>query len=206
MQLVLTILLLRSDSGRFTAVAFVSGMTVVRIAQGLIFGLILNPDQTSVDSDGSGIITSSILLILAVLLFVTAVRAFLTGDDPDAPPPKWMKTIDGVGAGKAFLLGAGLILIGAKFWVFTIGAISVIEEAALGQPQATLVFLGFAVASISIILILLAIAYVLPSRSDALLDSMASWLARNNRYIVIVIGLVFGTWFMVKALNGLGIL
>jgi hypothetical protein len=32
------------------------------------------------------------------------------------------------------------------------------------------------------------------------------WLQRNNRVVVIVLGLVFGTWFLIKALSGFGVL
>jgi hypothetical protein len=35
---------------------------------------------------------------------------------------------------------------------------------------------------------------------------VAAFLARYNRILVIVLALVFGTWFLFKALNGLGIL
>jgi hypothetical protein len=38
------------------------------------------------------------------------------------------------------------------------------------------------------------------------LDHVSGWLERNNRVIVIVLGLVFGAWFLLKALQGLGVL
>ena len=38
-----------------------------------------------------------------------------------------MATIVTIGPGRAFLFSAGLLLVNAKFWVFTLGAISVIE-------------------------------------------------------------------------------
>ena len=67
------------------------------------------------------------------MLFVTAAQKLLSDADPDAPPPKWMAMIATIGPGRAFLFGAGLLLVKAKFWVFTLGAISVIEEAQLGR-------------------------------------------------------------------------
>ena len=44
---------------------------------------------------------------------------------------------------KTFVMGAGLVLISGKFWVFTMSAIGMIEEAQLGQPSSTVAFLIF---------------------------------------------------------------
>ena len=40
-QITVTVLLLRSSAGRIAAVAWVAGMTAVRLAQGVVFGLVL---------------------------------------------------------------------------------------------------------------------------------------------------------------------
>jgi len=45
-----------------------------------------------------------------------------------------------------------------------------------------------------------------PSSSQALLARASVWFERHNRVIVIVLGLVFGVWFLLKALQGLGML
>ena len=50
------------------------------------------------------------------------------------------------------------------------------------------------------------LAFALPARSAAILDAIMGGLTRYNRVLMIVLGLVFGTWFLVKALTGLGIL
>ena len=38
------------------------------------------------------------------------------------------------------------------------------------------------------------------------LDQTSTWLEAHNRVIVIVVGLVFSTWFILKGLDGLGVL
>jgi hypothetical protein len=45
-----------------------------------------------------------------------------------------------------------------------------------------------------------------PVRADAVLARFSDLLTRWNGPIVIVLGLLFGTWFLLKALNGLGVL
>jgi hypothetical protein len=206
-QIIITILLLRSKAGRITAVAWVAGMTTVRLAQGIVFGLLLGSASGSDStSDGPGTAVSLLLLVLAIVFYVTAARQLLKHPDEDAPPPKWMAMIDGVQPGKAYLVGVGLLAIGAKFWVFTLGAIAAIGDAGLDQGAAVLTFLVFVVLTESIHLLVLGIAYVLPDRSAALLDRLTGLLKTYNRAILIVLGLVFGTWFLVKALSGLGLL
>ena len=51
-----------------------------------------------------------------------------------------------------------------------------------------------------------AYAALAPASSQALLERVSAWLERHNRVIVIVLGLVFGVWFLLKALSGLGVL
>ncbi|MFT6762197.1 MAG: hypothetical protein ACJAXA_000845, partial [Candidatus Aldehydirespiratoraceae bacterium] len=52
---------------------------------------------------------------------------------------------------------------------------------------------------------LIGISFVMPFKSEVVLDSTSQWLISHNRIIMIVLGSVFGTWFMVKALDGFGV-
>ena len=207
-QIVITTLLLRSASGRVTAVAFVAGMTAVRFGQGVLFGLILGSSAPADEgSGGAGSAVSLLLLVVAILFYVSALKQILDHPDEDAPPPKWMAIIDGVTPGKALALGVGLILISAKFWVFTLGAIAIIGDAGHGSGLRSIVaFVVFVVAAESILLTLILVAYALPSRSAAILDRLGALLATYNRPLMIGLGLVFGTWFLIKALDGLGVI
>lgn len=206
-QLIVTILLLRSSSGRITSVAFVAGMVSIRLLQGIVFGLILSSDSTSPEADGAtSPVTGALLLVVGVLMLVLAVRSLLNEPDPDSPPPKWLAMTASIKPAKAYLLGAGLIGIGAKFWVFTLSAIGVIGDAGLGRASSIATFLLFVVLCSSAMMALIAVSVLAPSRSDALLTSASDWLGAHNRVIVIALGLVFGVWFVAKGLTGLGVL
>lgn len=205
-QIIVTILLLRSRGGRIAAVAWIAGMTVVRLAQGVVFGLVLGAASTGEASGGPGWILSGILLVLAVVLYAAAAKELAGGTDEDAPPPKWMSMVEGVTPGRSFLLGAGLVLIGAKLWVFTLGAIGAIGDAGLGQPAATIAFVVYVVLAQGILIGVVGMAYLLPARADAILDRVHELLERYNRAIMVAVGLLFGTWFLVMALEGLGVL
>jgi hypothetical protein len=123
-QLLITILLVANS--RLTALAWVAGNSTVRLAQGAVFGLVLSSSGVSGDDSGAGPITSTLLLVVGLLFLVTAARHLIGDDDPDAPPPRWMTSIDGLSPAKAYLFGAGALAVGVKFWVFTLTAISVI--------------------------------------------------------------------------------
>jgi hypothetical protein len=104
---------------------------------------------------------------------------------------------------KAFGLGFGLLLIGAKFWVFTLTAIAVIGEAALGQPTSTLTYLLFVLLAESLLLLPILIRMIIPQQSKSLLEKASAWLMRYNRPIVIIVSLVFGLLFFYQGASGL---
>ena len=206
-QYVITTLLLRSRAGKVTAVAWIAGMTTVRLAQGIVFGLIIGSStgggQTS---DGSSGAVSLLLLVVAILFYIAALKQLLGHPDEDAPPPRWMAMVEEATPGNAFLLGLGVLAISAKFWVFTLGAIALIGDAGMDRPASIATYLVFVLLAESLHLALLVLTYLLPDRASAILDRLASLLQRYNRILVIGLGLVFGSWFLIKALSGLGFL
>jgi hypothetical protein len=203
-QLLITILLIASS--RWTALAWVAGATTVRLAQGALFGLVLSSDDVSGTDGGPGPIASTLLLVAGLMFLLTAAKHLIGDDDPDAPPPRWMAAIDGLSPAKAYLFGAGAMGIGVKFWVFTLTAISVIGDADLGQPAATVTFLMFVVLASSAQLVLIGVSFAAPRRAEVVLAGVSDWLTAHNRQLMVVIGVVFGTWFLVKALDGFGVI
>lgn len=207
-QIIVTIMLLRSTAGRRTAVAWVAGMTSVRLAQGILFGLVFSSDRALAEETGArpGPVLSTLLLVLAVLFLVMAMRQLLVDIDPDAPPPRWMAMTETMAPAKAFLIGTGLMLVGVKFWVFTLSAVGAIGAAELSRGASIVTFLVFVALTEIVHLVVLAVAFLAPGRAAARLEGASAWLSARNRTIVIVLGVVFGVWFLAKALRGFGIL
>jgi threonine/homoserine/homoserine lactone efflux protein len=204
-QLVITILLVRSAEGARAALAFVGGMTVVRLSQGALFGLVLSGSGAAHDEAAGSTLKSALLLVVAILLLAMAMNKLLTDEDPDAPPPAWLARTASMLPRQALLTGASLLLIGPKFWVFNLSAIAAIEEAALARVAAVAIFLVFVALTALPLLSIVAVSVAASDRSAALLEGMSAWLMRNNRAVVIGVGLVFGAWFLVQALTGLGV-
>jgi len=202
LQIMLVILLLNNPKqGLSKAIFLVGGMTAVRLLQGVIFGLILSPSTGG--TSGKSPVVSTLLMVLGILLLVTAYKTWRNEDDPDGPPPKWMVMLDTLTPPKAFGMGAVLVLISGKFWVFTLSAIGVIEEAQLGQPSSTVAFLLFILLAQSLLLLAILIRIIIPGQSKSVLESISTWLTRYNRPIVLIVSLVFGLLFFVQGVSGL---
>jgi Sap, sulfolipid-1-addressing protein len=106
---------------------------------------------------------------------------------------------------KALLIGAGLIAVSVKFWVFTLGAIGVIGLAGLPRATNIAIYVVFVLLAVSPHVVIVGVIVGMPGRSTALLDRALRWLQGHNRIIMIALGLVFGVWFLIKALVGFGL-
>jgi len=172
----------------------------------VLFGLVIANDGADGTAGGPGLIVSTLLLVVGVLFVLTALKALLHEEDSDAPPPKWLTMTETMTPLRAGLFGAGLIAVGAKFWVLTLSAIAVISAADLGRSSSVLTFLAFVVLAESVMIAAVAVSYLAPQRSAASLERASTWLTDHNRTLVVILGAGFGTWFLAKALSGFGIL
>ncbi len=203
-QIIIVTLLLTSEKrGPLKAIAFFLGMTLTRLLQGVLFGLVLTGGSGDPgDASGSGWVKSTLMVVLGILLLSTAYKKWANEPDPDAPPPRWLTMLDGLTPLTALLFGAGFILIAAKLWVFTLGAISVIGEAQLGQPDSTIAYLWYILLAQSLLLIPILIRLLLPKRAAQLLGSFGAWLEKYNNQIVMVVSLIFGLLFLYQGIRG----
>ena len=204
-QTIIVILLLASEKqGPLKAIAYVVGMTLARLAQGVLFGFVLTGGGDGGAADeGSGWIQSTLLLVLGIILLITAYRKFVNEPDPDAPPPKWLTMLDNMSPLTALLLGLGQVLVAAKLWVFTLSAISTIAAARLGQPDSTIAYLLFILLAQSILIGVIFIRLLFSSRASSVLDSLGDWLEVHNDTIVMVVSLIFGLLFAYQGVTGL---
>lgn len=201
-QTIFTLILVRSSI--CSAFAWVAGMMTVRLLQGVLFGLVLPASERQEGPDSPRYFVGVLLLLLAALLYIKALRAAFGAEDEDASPPKWLAKASSMSPWAAFGAGAAFMTINLKYLVFMLGAIGAISEARIGVPLAALTFLLFVLLAQCPPLTILALAASSSSRSDAMLEGFSAWLRLRTRSIIIVFGLVFGTWFLIKALGELG--
>ena len=201
--IIMVLFLLRGEGGLGKAIGFAAGITAVRLVQGVLFGYIFNAAAESSGESGGNLIVSTLLLVIGILMLITAYKQWRKEDDPDAPPPKWMAMISGLSVAKAFGLGALLVAIAAKQWVFTLSAIGIIAEAPLSQAENVIAFLIYALAAASFVLAPTIVHAVAPKQSAKTLAAAQEWLAQHNRQIVIAVSLIFGMYFVFRSVAGL---
>ena len=198
--IIMTLFLLRGDGGVGKAAAFVAGATIVRVVQGLLFGFVL---ETGSDSGESGIVGATLLLVAGIAMLITAYKKWRKEEDPDAPPPRWMELLQGLSVPKAFGVGALLMAVALKQWVFTLSAVAIIETAAVGLGASLLAFLVFVVGAQILVVAPIVVYAAAPGPAGKALDALQGWLARNDRVILVAVSLIFGLWFTWKGIAGL---
>lgn len=201
--IIMALFLLRSEGGVLKATAFAVGAMTTRLLQGILFGYVFGAADEAYGDDGANLITSMLLMVVGIVLLITAVRKWRKEEDPDGPPPKWMAAISDLSALKAFGIGALLMALAVKQWVFTLSAIAVIEQTELSQIANALAYLFFVLAAQSLVLAPIIVCRVAPAQSARWLDAMQGWLERNERVIMIAASLIFGVWFLWKGITGL---
>lgn len=199
--IVMTLFLLRSERGVWKAAAFVAGATIVRLIQGVVFGFVF---EAADDGGGeTGIIAATLLLVAGIAMLITAVKKWRKEEDPDAPPPKWMAMLQGLSVAKAFGIGALLMALALKQWVFTLSAIAIVEQAGVGLAAGVLAFLLFVIGAQLLVAAPIVAYAIAPAATGKLLDTAQSWLTRYERLILTGVSLVFGLWFLWKGIAGL---
>lgn len=199
--IVMTLFLLRSERGVWKAAAFVAGATAVRLLQGVIFGFVF---EAADDGGGeTGIIAATLLLIAGIAMLITAVKKWRKEEDPDAPPPKWLAMLQGLSVAKALGFGVLLMALALKQWVFTLSAIAIIEQAAIGLTASVLAFLVFVVGAQLLVAAPIVAYAIAPGATGRMLDTAQGWLTRYERVILTAVSFVFGLWFLWKGITGL---
>lgn len=198
--ILLVLFLLRKGNGPIEAIAFVIGVTVVKLLQGLIFGAIFGAyDVNHRRSEAETIIISTLLVIVGLLMWVTALRLVIREEDPDAPPPTWMRMFHAITPLRALGLGALLVVTSSRSWLFTLAALGIISRADLDAVQSVSAFLLF-VAGTELLLVT---PILLSIWSAGQFDAAAYWLERNNRPIMIVVSFLVGGFFLWSGAVGL---
>jgi hypothetical protein len=201
--IIITLLLLRGPGGVAKAAGFAAGAILARSLVIFVFHFVFASAAGTESADSSGVIGSTLLTVVGILLLVAAYKKWRKEEDPDAPPPKWMAMLGGLSAPKAFGFGALLMLVAVKQWVFTLSAVAIVEEAQLTGIDAVLSFVFFVLGSMALVLLPVIFSAVLPKQATGVLEKVMGVLERYNRPITIGVSLIFGVWFLFKGVTGL---
>lgn len=200
---IIVLLLLQSERGLGKAIAFVVGAVTMRLAQGVIFGLVFASAVEAETAAGLQLIAPTLLTVLGILLLVAGVKKVRKEEDGEESEPKWMSRLTDLTVLKAAGGGALLMLVAVKQWVFTLSALAVIEEAQPGLTAGVALYLLFVAATQMLVLPPIIAFAVAPEKSAKPLAAAQGWLQRHNRVIMIVVSFLFGAWFLFKGVSGL---
>lgn len=198
--ILLVLFLLRQRDGQVTAIAFVGGVTAVRLLQGIIFGLFISAYHFDAKRGQSGTLVSTLLIIVGIIMWVTALTLILRTDDgADDTLPLWQRMINAITPLKAFGLGALLVLTSSRAWVFTLTALGIIGRAELSAGESLVAFLLFVLGAE----ILLVAPILVSMWSSTRFGDMAYWLEKHERPIMIVASFIVGGYFLWQGGTGL---
>ena len=200
--IIVNLLLLQREDGVSKATAFIGAIVLVRLVQGVLFGIVIREAESGEPTATRQLITAILLLVVGLLMIISGVRLLLKEDDPD-DPPKSTGRLDQITTVKAFGLGLLLVGISAKQWVFMLSSLAVIGEGELGRTSSIVSYLIYVIGATSLLLIPYLARLAIPSRSEPMMRATVAWLERNNRYIKIAVSFLFGIYFLGKALSSL---
>lgn len=200
--IMVALLLLHRPDGIAAAGALVGAMTVVRLVQGVVFSLLL-VDASAGDGQDHGVVVSTVLFVMGILMLTTALREIAKAPGHDNAPPGWLARLDKLSPLVIAALGAALIVMSAKQWIFTLGAIGSIHEQRLGLVEGTLAYLAFVAGAEIVLWGPLLLRVVAPDRTRAELDRAVRWLETHERSVLIGVSILFGSFFLWQGGSGL---
>jgi hypothetical protein len=196
--LLLTILFLSSQRPLPNASALALGYFTNPCAGICILGLILFGGAESAVSTVGLVISVSV----GALLVVFGIRSLLNAPDPDAPPPRWMESINSMSPPRAFGFGMALFPLQIKNLAIFVACIELIIASNLG-PQGSIAALMLVLVLFAIpVLALIGLYAAVPQRASTTLGSLQTWMGNNSRAITVVLCFLFGALFLLRGLSG----
>ncbi|PRB63241.1 MULTISPECIES: GAP family protein [Microbacterium] len=191
LSIVAVILMATSGKGRTNGTAFILGC----YAWGILFVgvlVLIGRAAGAEDPDSGPHITIDIIeIVLGAGLLVLALLQWRGRSSHETP--KWMASLDGLTAWKAFFVG---VLISGplspKDLPLLAAAGGRISQAVLPVEQVVAVVLIFGIFGISAVAIPWIISVVSPSKVEVRLSGMRNWLVTNHAVIMAVLFVILG--------------
>jgi threonine/homoserine/homoserine lactone efflux protein len=199
--IIAAILMLLSPKAKTTSVAFLVGWVVGIVVATTVFTL-LSSLLTEDDSGTSHPVQGVIKLVLGVLLVLLAVKQWRSRPHGDTEPalPKWMSAIDTLTPVKGLGLGFLLAALNPKNLIMAAGAGVVIGAATLSTGEVVVVIAIFTVLAAATVAVPVLAYLAAADRMAAPLESLRTWLLRENSVVMAVLLLVIGVVMIGKGI------
>jgi threonine/homoserine/homoserine lactone efflux protein len=204
LPIVAVVLMLVTPRGRANGPAFVAGWLLGLAIVGTIV-LSLAGGAVATDHGKPATWVDALKLALGVLLLLVGVRQWRgrLREGEEAATPRWMGALDTFSPVKA--LSAGVLLSGLnpKNLLLTIAGATAIAQTGIAIGQQIVVYVIFVLIAAVGVGAPVLLYFALGERSRQLLDSLKTWMARNNAAIMAVLFLIFGVKLIGDAISGL---
>ncbi len=208
-QIVVLIFLLQTQRGPANGLAYVGGTTAVHLILGAGLWLVATGVESSVETEGGGpfnLVLGTTLAVLGLMLLVYAARlVFSVPDEGDAAAATWLDKMQSVSPGQATLLGAALLVLDPKDWVFTLSVVELIAAADLNSVASLLAYVLFILLVQSLLLVLLTLTLLAPQRAQKWLSGLNVWLKQHMRALKIGGAGLLGGYLLFTGLKNLGL-
>lgn len=178
----LVILLLSSPNGLNKALAYLIAQALSFLAWGVIF-LNISLSLSGSHDSGPSQIGTVIRTFLGILLVVLAARIYLTKEDPDAPPPRWMSMLDKLGIGAVFGISLLTAFFQLRFVLLLMVGANNIAAAQLSPTQTIIVLLILVLFVLWPQLLPLVVFLASGSRAKTALGAMNGWLVGHAHLV-----------------------
>jgi hypothetical protein len=196
--IVTSILLLSGRGGAAKAATFALGWIAGLVAMEVVLVLLVDLAELS-DADPLWIAVPELALGLA---FLAASATLWLRRGRRSGQPAWLGAIDRltpIGSG-----GLGIVAAGAnpKIVALALGAALALAEAGASTAESVVTLALFAAIGTLGVALPLAVHAAALERSEHVFGAMRSWLARNDRAVLALVGLVLGLLFLLDATSG----
>jgi hypothetical protein len=206
LQVIIVVLLLQGGRGVLRGFGFLGGMTAVRLARGILFGLAfigLGAFLRRGLGAGRPLLGPLLLVLTGAFMLGLAVWFLMGRSDPGEASNRLLGKARDISPGKAFGLGAAFVLLSLKSWLFTLAALGAIQD---GQPsglESFLWVLGYILMAELPVRLPILMRVLAPAKSVVALAAISEWFSKHNRALVIAAEIVFGLFFLAKGITEL---
>jgi Sap, sulfolipid-1-addressing protein len=192
------ILLLSTGRPLGNAIAYVLGLVIsLIVVGGLALVLFNEPILLAGPRRGIG---PGLSVALGGLCLVVALRTYLRVPDPDAPPPKWLATIESIVPSRAFIFGVVLMATNLKILVIYCIGVAQILGAGLSRVASLVLLVVFVLIIQLGVLVPLVVYLWNPKSAESVLKAMRERLDHAYRWVMIVIFLALGFYLIANGL------
>lgn len=196
------ILVLFSKRWRVNSVVFLSLIVAGAFIAPLIVALGYSAVSDETTDSGSSTAGTVVLLVLAALFLLMALKSFRQRHDHSMP--KALHSIENMGPGAVAVLAPGVTVVNPKNLAILVAAGQTIGAAGLSTGETVIVAAIFAAIASSIFGGVVGLRFFGGPRADDVMQRFKAWLIHWNQTISFVLFALLGAFVLVKALGAVG--